>query len=241
LNTRTGALRIWLIDFDRSQEGGAAALDLAAPPAWLPQDDQERLSRMLHPRRRSEFLLGRRLLRHALRETHGPRALEWRLSHADKGRPYLAGDLAVPSLSISHCARLVACALGPPSRMGLDVESSERRKTDFAKLAQAVFHPLEHEALARSGQTLECGFLERWTLKEALAKALGVGLTLPMRDFAFVNDRLAAAPPEFGDPSQWQFARPSYRSEVVIGVAWEGPVMPEIALQPVEIAVLFAD
>lgn len=147
----------------------------------------------------------------------------------------------MPSISISHCSKLVACAVGTPARLGLDIESAGRRKTDFARLAESVFHPLELAALSsHTGPSLEHFFLARWTLKEALAKALGVGLTLPMRQYAFVDDTLAETPADF-DPGGWHFARPPFRPDIYLALAWQGAAVPNITLHPVPVARLLED
>ena len=222
---------LWLLDFEWPSSIHAP-ID---PPSWLGVNDRARLEGMGHPRRRAEFLLGRRLLRHALQSRFGSASHAWQLHTAEKGRPHLHSadpQQALPSINLSHCRSLIACAIGSPTQLGLDVECLGRT-ADFDALSARVLHPLEREAIRAGGiETKESDFLRYWTLKEALAKAIGVGITLPMRQYGFVDDTLAAAPPTF-DPDGWGFQRPLYRPEVRIALAWKTPTraLPEIVLR----------
>jgi len=91
------------------------------------------------------------------------------LHYEESGRPYVDG-LAV---SISHSRTLVAvaaCAVGP---VGVDVEDVYPR--EVTGLAHRWFDPTELEWMAGQPDEL-AAFLQLWTAKEAVGKALGQGL-----------------------------------------------------------------
>jgi 4'-phosphopantetheinyl transferase len=96
------------------------------------------------------------------------------------GRPTpMGGDVAV---SVSHAADRVAVACGRVPALGVDVEAVVDRGT-ARRLAPMV---LERRELTRRLDPVE--FTRYWTRKEAVLKATGDGLRVPMTD-------LAVAPP----------------------------------------------
>jgi 4'-phosphopantetheinyl transferase len=102
-----------------------------------------------------------------------PQPLE--LAVTEHGRPFLADDTAL-AFSISHAGTLVAVALALDARVGLDVESLDRR-LQLDPLAERIFNPTD---LARF-RTLppasrHAAFFRAWTGKEAILKAQGIGL-----------------------------------------------------------------
>jgi phosphopantetheinyl transferase (holo-ACP synthase) len=91
------------------------------------------------------------------------------LSHDRTGRPHVPG-LAVSITRTQHYVGVAATYDGP---LGLDLE--EVRPRDFAPLANRWFTPRELAWIDRSSDPLEA-FLRLWTGKEAVGKALGLGL-----------------------------------------------------------------
>lgn len=91
------------------------------------------------------------------------------------GKPQLAGACSTASgihFNVSHsgCHALVAISSRWP--IGVDIE---RRDTciDIAELEGHVFSPLERQVNPKS----QIAFFDRWTAKEAVLKAWGVGVT----------------------------------------------------------------
>ncbi|GAB2631597.1 hypothetical protein GCM10009743_02820 [Kribbella swartbergensis] len=91
------------------------------------------------------------------------------LRHEPGGRPCVDG-LAV---SISHSRDLVAVAASAAGPVGVDVEDVYPR--EIAGLARRWFDPSELEWMAHQPDQL-VAFLHLWTAKEAVGKALGLGL-----------------------------------------------------------------
>ena len=96
------------------------------------------------------------------------------------GKPYAVGREDV-HFNLSHAGERVLCAVSPMP-VGCDVEVINPR---HARLGERYFCPSEQNFI-REGQT-EAERLERfyrlWTVKESFIKAVGRGLSLPMKDF----------------------------------------------------------
>ncbi|MFB6721905.1 4'-phosphopantetheinyl transferase family protein [Kribbella sp. NPDC056345] len=88
------------------------------------------------------------------------------LQHAANGRPEIAGL----TVSLSHSRSLVAVTARRTGSIGIDLEDVYPRSV--SGLAQRWFEPDELEWMAGDLHA----FLQLWTAKEAVGKALGVGL-----------------------------------------------------------------
>ncbi len=108
-----------------------------------------------------------------------PREVEIR--RGVRGRPELAAahDL---SFNLSHTAGLALFAFGRGRAIGVDVEALDRRAPS-AGLIERALNPREASRVMGARAEERTGtFLAYWTVKEAYAKALGVGLALDLRE-----------------------------------------------------------
>jgi 4'-phosphopantetheinyl transferase len=93
----------------------------------------------------------------------------------DRGRPWLEGV----SFSVSHSGELGLIAIAEPGRrIGVDVEQL-RPDRDVRALAERFFHPEEAAGIGDD----RAAFYRCWTRKEAVVKALGLGLAHPLDSF----------------------------------------------------------
>jgi 4'-phosphopantetheinyl transferase len=172
-------------------------------------------------RRRAQFEVGRRLLHHAAREIFG--TAKYSVEVVDE-RPVLTvkGARAPACVSLSHSGDVVMCGLAPSGLLGVDVERIRPRK-HWEGLAEFALHPSELRRLVKLPDAARWpGFYRVWTLKEALAKALGVGLALPFNRISFdAQNRIESAPPgeEFAD-GVWNFYTPQLGSGYAAAAAW---------------------
>lgn len=95
-----------------------------------------------------------------------------KLDHDARGRPLLSGSTL--HLSVAHSGDFVACAVAG-RRVGVDIEHSDRSEADD-EFARRVCSPAEREQL---GELTAPALIRLWARKEAVAKALGLGLALP--------------------------------------------------------------
>ena len=136
----------------------------------------------------------------------------WRFSVTGHGKPILANSPSalVPRFNLAHTAGLVACAFSRDFEVGIDVEN--RQRTVNLDVARRFFAPAEVAYLEQAPEDRrEDIFLLFWTLKEAYIKARGLGLSLPLEQFAFTlgdPPQIAFAPAMRDDPSCWRFFLP---------------------------------
>ena len=120
-------------------------------------------------RRRSEFLLGRTLLRRLAGEILSLLPCDVPLDVSSEGRPELSGTGLFASVSHSGVGALAVVASVP---VGCDLEDLGGRSRDEVALSRRYFHAAEAariEALAAGDR--RSLFLEQWTRKEALFKS----------------------------------------------------------------------
>lgn len=163
----------------------ASPLDESDGLQWLLSPAE---SRRYHAYRRSDdqrrFLTGRALAKTVLASRFDVKIseIEFDASCPDcskqHGRPRLPGSGV--QLSISHSGNRVGLAVTDGAPVGLDVES-HARNADEAMLAYALN---ETELAALSGLDAAARaevFFGYWTRKEAIMKATGRGLRIPLR------------------------------------------------------------
>ena len=162
-------------------------LTITADPAWLeicrPFVIDEELAQARRYARLADsvkHLAGRALARQALRATFGQDAAG-PFALTPYGKPYCPRCGA--HFSISHSGELVWLAVCREGPVGVDVEAM-RPLPELAELA-ARLHPREQaHILSKAADERAEAFYRCWTRKEAVLKALGRGLSLPLDSFA---------------------------------------------------------
>jgi 4'-phosphopantetheinyl transferase len=99
------------------------------------------------------------------------------------GKPELAAEAQTRPLrfNLSHSRSIALLALSTETELGIDVEDLRPIQLD---LAESYFSPTELAALSSlQGEAWLNGFYHCWTRKEAILKAEGVGLNLPLNSF----------------------------------------------------------
>ncbi|WP_322044776.1 4'-phosphopantetheinyl transferase family protein [Paraburkholderia sp. J67] len=150
----------------------------------LDETERERAQRFLREEDRVRFVLARATLRQLLAERLGTPAHALRFGASGHGRPELQGQAGAPAFNVSHSGPHALVALSCEREVGVDVE--------------LLTQGLEWRALGRVActaaerDTLECvlpaqrarAFMRIWTAKEALLKAVGVGIAEHLQAFS---------------------------------------------------------
>jgi 4'-phosphopantetheinyl transferase len=109
--------------------------------------------------------------------------LAFEASKHGKPSALVSGRPAPISFNVSHSRHHGLIALAPGGRVGVDVEERIPHP-NFAELIAAVFGPNEQRELAKAhGLDRLHLFFRLWTMKEALSKAHGTGLSLDVSRF----------------------------------------------------------
>ena len=147
----------------------------------LSQDERSRASRFVHKLHQDRFTTGRGRLREILGGylDRAPEDLAFR--YAENGKPSLAAPSPV-RFNLSHTEGVAALTVAHDIEIGVDIEGLRPVERD---LPNHYFSAPEREELAKSPDDAWLGAFHRcWTRKEAIIKALGDGLSIPLDSFA---------------------------------------------------------
>jgi 4'-phosphopantetheinyl transferase len=233
----------------------SATLWTLAPPPGAPPDpaslrpfisanEWARVSTFRDPHHAWSSAASRALLRAMLSRHHGADPMDWHFETEPGGRPHV--DMARaphpltaetrPRFSLSHTRGLAACmvSLGPwpaGAELGVDVEWMGRATLPAARLARRFFHPDEAAALESvpRGPARHRLFLTLWTRKEAVLKALGLGIANHLALYACLGEpgRVEGPGDVIGHADQWHLggedATAAHRLSWAICAPWRAP------------------
>jgi 4'-phosphopantetheinyl transferase len=163
----------------------------------LPAAHQQKILRFRRWEDAHAGLLGKLLLRLALKASGSPATLD-QLCYTEHARPWLP---AGPNFNISHSGNRVVVGLDTLGRVGVDIEVL--RPIDFEDF-QTQFTPVEWAAILGAADP-HVAFLQFWTAKESLIKADGRGLGVPLLELDVSRYR-----PIVLDGVRWTFRSLAY-------------------------------
>ncbi len=171
------AIEVWLarLDLDARQVGQCANL--------LSRDEQLRAERYHFERDRRRFTVTRGILR-TLLGAHlemAPAAITF--GYAENGKPFIADHASPIHFNASHAHERALYAISKSCALGVDIEYLNR-DIDTNGLARRFFSPRECAGLKLIPEPArKRAFFACWTRKEAVIKATGEGLALPLDQF----------------------------------------------------------
>ena len=205
---------------------------LTSATTVLSDAEQDWVSKTRDADLRTQHAVGRALLRLIGGRATGRPARTLRVVVSEVGQPAL-GDAVNVHLSVAHTTGVVAVAAAAAA-VGVDIEPVMPAGGDQRRLAQRLFAEPEVAALEQVGEEeLADWFARMWTIKEAVGKALGVGIVpalagavLERRDGRFALRSMWTDPPA----ERWtlhQLAAPGQGERIAVAVA-----APEVELEP---------
>jgi 4'-phosphopantetheinyl transferase len=206
-----------------------AATDSAALQHLLDEDERRRGERFHFERDRLIFSAAHALLRAALAARLGARHGAFRVDGF--GKPELEPPVGTPPLrfNLTHTRGLVACALVNGWDIGIDAEQMDASRPLF-ELAEHYFAEAEVAQLrAAAGALGTPAFYRFWTLKEAIIKAIGEGLSLPLKRFAFTLAPLSLAI-DGDDAREWHVEECPALPEHAMAIALRRPPETSVAV-----------
>ncbi|HIB85306.1 MAG TPA: 4'-phosphopantetheinyl transferase superfamily protein [Chromatiales bacterium] len=178
----TESVHVWKIDLDLQAEEIRNLRDC------LCADELTRADRFRFARHRHRFTAGRAALRQILGNYLGCDPTDVQFDYNEHGKPSLRSPQSLISFNLSNSHTLALLAITLKRRIGIDIEY-RHRATNGLQIADHFFSPREAEMLRALPTALQkTGFLLGWTRKEAYIKAIGAGLSYPLRTFSVVLD-----------------------------------------------------
>ncbi len=211
----------------------------------LSADERQRADRFITARHRRQFVISHAFLRLVLARYLPARAHDLRFGRGSGGKPALMmapGGVDV-HFNLSHCDEVAVVAVAHQP-VGVDVEVV-RAGDDWEGIAGRYFHPSEHRALARvPDHERQEAFFRCWTRKEAVVKAIGAGLAMPLDSFevtlaAGAGAALVRHDHRFPRDPAWhlQHLQPldgvigavamPFAARAVVGTLVSGPIVPQ--------------
>jgi 4'-phosphopantetheinyl transferase len=142
---------------------------------FVPKEIGDKANKFVRWQDGQACLIGKYILAKGLMNFGFDRHALERLKYTAYGRPYLVPGI---DFNISHSEGYVVCAISDKLRVGIDVEqirtvtiedfADQFSRRELTAIMQASNRPVE--------------FFRRWTIKEAISKADGRGLSIPLNE-----------------------------------------------------------
>lgn len=211
----------------------AVTLLVVSPPREAATDlailDAEECSRAArftvdHPRR--VFVTARAALRRTIGTRLGldPRTLKF--AFGAQGKPRL-DPISPLKFNLSHSGNTIVIALTKGIDLGVDIEEL-CRQTPTQRLARRFFSEAEADAVEQASEVdRNRVFFHCWTAKEAVLKATGSGLTVPVRQVEVDPDpdtppRILALGGDQTEATRWTLLRHEVPGQWIATVAFRG-------------------
>jgi len=189
-------LHVWSI----ATHAELSQANCSALEACLNPQELDRYHRLTRPNVRRDFLLSRGCLRHllGLYLALPPRNLQFSLGPYGKPELIHGGGPPLLQFNLSHTQHRIAIALHRHQGVGIDIEQL-RPVTHLDKLCRRCLTNEEAQTVLTLGaQPAQHRFLRYWTAKEAILKAIGLGLSYPINQLEVIlgTDDLSSQPVE---------------------------------------------
>jgi len=163
----------------------------------LSPDEQERAARFYFPGDRDRFIAARGSLRAILSHYLSLAPVDLRFCYGPQGKPALIPEQGGDrwQFNLSHSQGLALIAITRDYQVGVDLEAVDPSYA-WQGVARQFFTPKEQAMLHRLPAPEQGpAFFQLWTRKEALLKAIGTGLAVPLNQV-----EVALTP---GEPPGW--------------------------------------
>jgi len=149
---------------------------LSSANSILSRTERERIASVRGPDLRAQHAIGRALIRLIGAEVSRSHPKRLAVAVSPAGKPCLA-DIPDLQVSVAHTGRVVVVAACPSVAVGVDIEAPFPAAAEARRLAERLFAQVEVAALRTVPETKLADWVSSaWTIKEAVGKALGVGL-----------------------------------------------------------------
>jgi 4'-phosphopantetheinyl transferase len=188
----SGVVRVWVAELEPWWR--------RPPPPWLDPAEIRRSEALVGVQRRAVWVAGRVFVRAVLSASSGVPPAEVPLLADARTGPRLSASHT--NLSISHAGTVIAVAVSSDVDLGVDLEPAGRLRgaADLHRLARTVLSPAESRRIRPVGDDLADALLTSWVRKEAVVKALRLGLQVPFGALEVRPDGIVEGVPVDGRP-----------------------------------------
>jgi phosphopantetheinyl transferase len=142
----------------------------------LSEAEREHLATISDPDARTQHAIGRAAIRLLGARASGRHPASLAITTSETGKPQFA-DLPDLNVSVAHSGRVVVVAACASAAVGVDIEPALATLNDPRRLAGRLFAESEVASLQDVPDAeVADWFSTVWTMKEAVGKALGVGM-----------------------------------------------------------------
>ena len=211
-----GSVDIWTFSL------AATEREITAWRTLLSPGELERAGRFVREQDRHRFAVAHGVLRRLIACYCDVAPRDLRFTELAGGKPALEPLAAASDIrfSLSHSGGGAMIAICRGVEVGVDLEH-ERDDVDVAGLAERFFHADERKAIAAAVRPVQA-FFRHWVAKEALLKAHGAGLALPLDAFAI---DFRTEPPVVAAAGVPELARGDWRMRMLpVSAPWHAAV-----------------
>lgn len=214
---------------------------LASALPILSVSEQERLAATSASDVRTQHAIGRAVLRLIGAHASGRHPKLLAVTVSDAGKPQLR-DVPDLQVSVAHTGRVVVVAASLAALVGVDIEPAVAAATRQRRLAERLFSDAEVASLHdMPDAVLSDWFSSAWTIKEAVGKALGVGM-IPALSGAVVErepDGFTLAAVWTGPPANsWtvhQLIAPDGGEKIAVALPAAGVILESVSQLTLEV------
>lgn len=160
--------------------GHVRADELEKLGSFLSEKENAKRQRFRFSRDRVSYTVVHGYLRWMLGRYLGVSPETVEINYNSFGKPSVSGYPRHVFFNLSHSSGLSALAFDPENEIGVDVEHMDK-KFEFEPIMQLFFTKEEGQYIQHSEAEPWKRFYEIWTRKEAILKALGLGITENLR------------------------------------------------------------
>jgi 4'-phosphopantetheinyl transferase len=218
-----GEIHVWRASLE-------ADSDVCHLEPLLSNDEVVRANRFRFPEHRRRFVIARGCLRQLVSRYLNVSPQTVAFTYSAEGKPALNPSHASKLVfNVSHSGDIAAFAFTLQHKIGVDVEMV-RHDVDVDEIPKRFFSDHEQQGLAKLRNYDKFrGFFNCWARKEAYVKAVGSGLSLPLRDFdvSFLPGepaQLLATRPDSSIATQWSMASLDFGDNCAAAVVVEGVI-----------------
>ena|SRR3990167_8014785 len=178
----THEIHIWVADLSRQFNQIKQRVKALTP------DELERANRFRAAIHQNRFIASRYLLRTVLGKYLDLPPQEIRLAYTKFNKPYLTDPNTSLRFNLAHSEDQAILGITSHYNIGVDIEKIRIKYPQ--KIAERFFHKKEYDGLNQLPEKDQAsGFFRVWSRKEAIIKATGKGLSMPLSSFYVSLDK----------------------------------------------------